>query len=125
MTQDNRQVAVIDDDPSFREALVGLIRSFGFDADGFDSPQAFLEDPNAAKAECLILDVNMPKMSGLQLQRCLTALGRHRPIIVMTARLDDRIRAEALHDGALMVLEKPCEQGVFLKYLKLGLRIFD
>jgi FixJ family two-component response regulator len=125
MTQDNHRVAVIDDDPSFREALVGLIRSFGFDAEGFDSPQAFLADADAAKAQCLILDVNMPKMTGLQLQRCLTALGRHRPIIIMTARLDDRIRAEALNDGALVVLEKPCEEGALLKYLKLGLRIFD
>jgi FixJ family two-component response regulator len=125
MSRAQTQVAVIDDDPSFREALVGQIRSFGFEAEGFESPHSFLAEDDESKAQCLVLDVNMPKMTGLQLQRCLIALGRHRPVIVLTARLDDRIRAEALHDGAMTVLEKPCDPTTLLKYLKIALRLFD
>ena len=117
-------IAVVDDDPSVRDALTGLIRSFGFPVSGFDSAAAFLGDRGAASAQCLVLDVDMPGMTGLELQRRLAVTGRRTPIIFMTSSIDDKVHARALNAGALAVLEKPCDQGVLLKHLKLALRIF-
>lgn len=123
MPAPNPAIAVVDDDPSWREALTGLIRSFGFPVSAFDSASAFLGDRHGSAAKCLVLDVNMPDMTGLELQRRLAVSGRRTPIIFVTSCVDDRVHARALNAGALAVLEKPCDQGVLLKHLKLALHI--
>lgn len=118
-------VAVVDDDLSYREAMAALITSFGFAVRTYDSAAAFLSDPGASALQCLVLDVRMPGMTGLDLQRRLATQDRRIPIIFLTAELDDRTHARALNDGALAVLEKPCDQAVLLKHIKLALKIRD
>jgi FixJ family two-component response regulator len=118
-------IAVVDDDLSFRDALSGLIRSFGFQVLPFDSAAAFLLSPEATSIGCLVLDIHMPGMSGLDLQRRLASAHRRTPIIFMTSALNDKLHARALNDGALVVLEKPCDPHALLKHIKLALQVRD
>jgi FixJ family two-component response regulator len=100
-------ICIIDDDESVRVATRSLVRSLGFAAFTFDSAEAFLESPRVEDAACLISDVRMPTMSGVELQARLVALGRTIPIIFITAFPDDAIRARAMNAGAVAVLTKP------------------
>ena len=116
-------VAVVDDDVSFRDAIAGLIRSYGFHVEAFDSATGFLKANGASRADCLVLDMSMPDMTGLALQKRLAKEERRLPIIYMSAHADPQMRAAALNDGALAVLEKPCDQDDLLKYINLSLGI--
>jgi FixJ family two-component response regulator len=88
--------AIVDDDPSVREALLDLMGSLGFAAEGFANAQAFRESGAAQTASCLIADVQMPGMSGLQLHNELQSAGNAIPTILITAYPDEAIRARAL-----------------------------
>jgi FixJ family two-component response regulator len=118
-------VAVVDDDVSFREALTGLIRAFGFEVVAFGSARTYLEVVESLNAGCLVLDIYMPEMTGLHLQRRLSATGFRTPIIFVTSSLDEETHARALNDGALAVLEKPCSPQALLMHLKIALKILD
>lgn len=101
------KVFVVDDDASVRVALGRLIRSAGLEVETFASAEDLLETWPSDSAGCLILDVQLPGLSGLELQSKLAALGSTVPIIFITAHDDPDARTQALNDGAAEFLEKP------------------
>jgi FixJ family two-component response regulator len=100
-------ISVVDDDESVREALRGLLRSVGFQADVFASAADFLSSGRLSGTACLILDLRMPGMSGAELHEQLIAADSTVPIIFMTAHADDDARARAFDRGAVEFLDKP------------------
>jgi len=108
-------VTVIDDDESVRESLPYLLRECGFSAAAFSSAEEFLTSDCLEKARCLILDMAMPGMSGLELQHELARSGRNIPIVFITANRDETIRLLALKRGAIDYLFKPFSETVLLE----------
>ena len=100
-------VYVVDDDPSIRPAMESLIRSVGLRVQSFASAPEFLRHPRADAPACLVLDVRMPGLSGLDLQRELTASGAEIPIIFLTGHGDVPMSVEAMKRGAMEFLTKP------------------
>jgi FixJ family two-component response regulator len=100
-------ISIVDDDESVREATKGLVRSLGYVAATFASGEEFLNSDRVNDTSCLITDVQMPGLDGLELQSRLTAMDRHVPIIFVTAFPQERIRARALKAGAFGFLSKP------------------
>ena len=100
-------VSIVDDDPSVRETTVDLMQSSGFAANAFASAEDFLASRALDDTACLILDVKMQGMGGVELQRQLRAKGLHIPIIFITAHNDEGVRAQALKGGAIAFLLKP------------------
>jgi FixJ family two-component response regulator len=103
----NSTVSVVDDDASVRQALRGLLKSAGFHAEVFASAEEFLNSGRLSQTACLVLDVRMPGMTGLELQEQLIASGSSVPIIFITAHGDEDARTRALELGAIDVLQKP------------------
>ena len=114
-------VSVVDDDESVRESLPDMLRQFGFAAAAFSSAEEFLASDVIGRTNCLILDVTMPGMSGPDLQRELTALGRAIPVVFITASGDKAIRTRLLSDGAVECLFKPFSEAALLDALQLAL----
>ena len=106
MLQD-RTVFIVDDDASVREALSSLLRSTGLQVETFDSAQAFLRHPRADAAACLVLDVRMPGLSGLDLQQMLAESGQPLPIVFITGHGDIPMTVRAMKAGAVEFLPKP------------------
>ena len=100
-------IAVVDDDESFRKAITGFIRSLGYSAATFASAEAFLEANSVTRVDCLITDVQMEGMTGIELQGQLIAQGEQLPIIFVTAFPQMKTREEALARGAIGFLNKP------------------
>lgn len=113
---------VIDDDESVRESLPDLLREFGFAARAFSSAKEFLSSACVDETSCLILDVAMPGMSGPELQQELQRRGRHIPIIFITGRRDNTIRAQVLKQGAAGFLLKPFSDIDLLAAIKAALQ---
>jgi len=115
----------VDDDESVRESLRGLIRSIGLGVQTFASADDFSRSEHLARTDCLILDVRMPGMSGLDLQRQLAASARDIPIIFITAHgSDESTRARALRelrDGAVAYLSKPFSEAALLEAVTAAL----
>lgn len=108
-------VSIVDDDESVREAIKSLLRSVGLQADVFASAEEFLNSDYQHNNECLILDVRMPGMSGLQLQEQLVSAGSDIPIIFITAHVSDsEARTRALQSGAVDFLIKPFSEEALL-----------
>jgi FixJ family two-component response regulator len=110
-------ISIIDDDESIRVATASLLRSFGYRAHTFASAEEFLESPNVHETSCLIIDVQMPKMTGIELQRLLRAKGIATPIIFITAFPEDKLRSRALDDVASCMLSKPFDGSVLIECL--------
>ncbi len=110
-------VTIVDDDPSVRESLPDLLVELGFSARAFSSAEEFLTSGCIGSAECLILDMTMPGMSGLDLQRELTQNGRDIPIVFITASRDEVTRELVLSRGAVDCLFKPFSDSVLLAAL--------
>ena len=108
-------IAVIDDDEAMQDSLRDLIEAAGLVARCFGSAEEFLESDLHRKAACLILDVRMPKMSGLQLQAKLKEEESNVPIIFITAHGDARMRIQAMREGAVEFLAKPFDHQLLLK----------
>jgi FixJ family two-component response regulator len=104
-------IAVVDDEESVRAAVANLLQSLGLEVAAFGSAEEFLASPACATAACLISDIQMPGMSGLDLQRHLAAAGNRIPVILMTAFPKDTTRQQASADGAVGYLAKPFESG--------------
>ena len=100
-------VVVVDDDESVRESLPDLLKEFGFTVLAFSSAVEFLASDSVARTNCLVLDVVMPGMSGLDLQKELKSRGYKIPIIFITAQRDESIRKRVLEQGAVDILLKP------------------
>ena len=115
-------IAIVDDDESVREATKGLIRSLGYAAATFASADEFLHSGRIQQTDCLITDVQMPGLSGVDLQTRLTAEGHRLPIIFMTAFPDERIRGRALGAGACGYLSKPFSDESLIGCLNTALK---
>ena len=115
-------IAIVDDDDSLRGSLENLIRSFGFRAQGFPSAEAFLSWRQARDTACLILDVRMPGMNGLDLQRQMVTENWRVPIVFITSHADGHAKARALEDGAVAFLYKPCREEDLLNAIEATLR---
>ncbi|HTJ57531.1 MAG TPA: response regulator [Devosiaceae bacterium] len=100
-------ISIVDDDASIRGATARLVRLNGFTAHVFSSAEEFLQSPRVEDTSCLITDVKMGGMSGLDLQRHLIGLGSRMPIIFITAFPDEANKAKAMEGGAACVLAKP------------------
>lgn len=107
-------LCVVDDDEMLRESLPELLREFGFAARAFSSGQEFLSSGYVNETKCLILDVAMPGMSGLDLQKELKRREQAIPIIFITAQRDEDIRKQAFRQGAVKFLYKPFSDGALL-----------
>jgi FixJ family two-component response regulator len=102
-------ISIVDDDDLTRAAMEDLVRSLGFSARTFASAKSFLQSSAVAETRCLILDVQMPKMSGVELQDHLSRHGIDIPIIFVTAYPDETTKARALNGGAICFLYKPLD----------------
>jgi FixJ family two-component response regulator len=102
-----RTIAVIDDNPSMRQGLNRLLSAHGFHVQMFSSAESFLEDIARCEADCLLLDIHLGGISGIDLQRRLTSSGTDLPVIFMTAIDSETTRQEAFDAGCIAYLKKP------------------
>ena len=118
-------VSVVDDDQFFRESMCRLMRSLGYTADFFSSAAEFLASPRLAETACLIADIQMPVMTGLELYRRLNDTGKPIPTVLVTAFPNDADRARALNDGVKCYLRKPVEEEHLTRCVREALRSAD
>jgi FixJ family two-component response regulator len=114
-------IAVVDDDEAIREAVQSLLRSVGLRAAVFASAEDFLHSDQLQATDCLIVDVRMPRMSGIELQRQLATANDPIPIIFITAHGDEETRTRALRAGAVAFLDKPFSDEVLLRAVQAAL----
>ena len=114
-------LSVVDDDEMLRESLPELLREFGFAARAFSSGQEFLSSNYVDETRCLILDVAMPEMSGLDLQQELKRRGKAIPIIFISGQKDEDIRKQAFRQGAVRFLYKPFSDSDLLEAVNAAL----
>ncbi len=115
-------ISIVDDDESVREATKGLVRSLGYGAATFASAEEFLESDRLRETSCLITDVQMPGIDGVELQKRLLADGHRLPIIFITAFPEESVRKRALDAGAICFLIKPFDGPTLIKYLDKALQ---
>jgi FixJ family two-component response regulator len=115
-------IAIIEDDASVRTATQNLVRSLGFAACAFEAAEEFMDSPCSSEVSCLIADVQLPGMSGVELQRVLQDQGCDTPIIFITAFGDESVRARALNAGAVCFLSKPVDGQILVECLHTALR---
>ena len=111
-------ISIIDDDDSMRCAMKSLVTSLGLRVHTFRSAEEFLQSPRVNDTSCLITDVQMPGLSGVELQNLLLAQARHLPIILVTAFPEERMRNRAIEAGALGFLSKPFESQTLIKLIE-------
>ena len=116
-------IAIVDDDESVRCAVHGVLKSGGYEAQAFASAREFLRSGVQRTAACLISDVRMPDMSGLELQARLAEEGCRMPIIFMSAYGDSRMRSQAMKAGAVVFLGKPFDDKVLLDSVRAALNV--
>jgi FixJ family two-component response regulator len=121
ITGNNKVVAIVDDDESVRVALDGLLRSAGLTARAFESAEEFIESGQQHQTACLITDIRMPGMSGLELQAKINAEGGRIPIVFITAHGDAKMRMQALRAGAVEFLAKPFDDEALLESVRAAL----
>ena len=121
MQRKKELIAIVDDDESARSAIYGVLRSVGMNPQSFSSAEEFLASGRQNEAACLIADVRMPGMSGLELQGRLAEEGCRIPIIFVTAYGDARTRAQAMKGGAIGFLGKPFDDKVLLESVRSAL----
>jgi FixJ family two-component response regulator len=114
-------ISIVDDDDSLRHSLGNLLRSVGLRVQEFASADAFLASPNMRETACLILDVRMPGMNGLDLQRHITAGNWRVPIVFITSHADDDARTRGLAAGAVGFLSKPFREQEILDAINAAL----
>ena len=119
----SRVIAIVDDDESVRCAVYGVLKSAGYEAQSFASAREFLRSGLQRTAACLISDVRMPDMSGLELQARLAEEGCRMPIIFITAYGDSRMRSQAMKAGAVVFLGKPFDDKVLLDSVRAALNV--
>jgi FixJ family two-component response regulator len=117
----SRAVCIVDDDASVRKSLANLLRSAGFESLAFATGEVFLASGLAREAGCVLLDLKMPGMSGLEVQRELAQRGWRLPVIGMSAHWDEGARQGALRNGARACLGKPFSEEVLLKVVEEAL----
>jgi FixJ family two-component response regulator len=115
------RIAVIDDDESVRESVLGLIESVGYDGTLFGSAEEFLDSPQVDRVTCLILDVRLPGLSGLQLYSRIQASERRIRTIFITAHIDESASAWAMEAGAVAFLYKPFQAQALLSAVRTAI----
>jgi FixJ family two-component response regulator len=120
--QNTPVISIVDDDEAVRLALRSLVRSLGYVSNVFASAEEFLKSSHLYETSCLISDVQMPGMNGIELQSRLKGLDCGTPIIFVTAFPDERNRAVALEAGAIAFLEKPFEGRTMVQLIQTALR---
>ena len=116
-------IAVIDDDNSFRIALAESLGSLGYDAQGFASAEEFIAGGGEGSCDCVVTDIHMPGMSGLDLKQLLTERGSKVPVIMITARAERDLEAKAASSGAVCLLRKPFEADALIGCLERALKL--
>jgi FixJ family two-component response regulator len=114
-------ISVVDDDESVRTSIGALVRSLGRAAHTFASAEDFLGSSELDATDCLISDIQMPSMTGIELQEELAKRGRKLPIIFITAFPGNRINDQVLAAGALCLLSKPCDGDVLANFIETAL----
>lgn len=122
MKSDSGKISIVDDDESIRRATRALLRSVGYQVETFASAELFLESDALRETDCLVLDVRMPGIDGLELQRRLNAAQSHIPIIFVTAHDDKSYRTTAMDAGAVNFFHKPFEANAFVSAVQAALR---
>jgi FixJ family two-component response regulator len=115
-------ILVVDDDQFFRESMGRLMRSLGYAVEAFPSAADLLASPRLVEAACLIADVHMPAMTGVELHRRLIETGHAIPTILVTAYPDNGVRTRALKDGVPCYLGKPVDEKDLMRCLRAALR---
>ena len=115
-------ISIVEDDGAVRAATQSLVKSLGFDVYTFASPPDFLQSQRVAETACLISDVQMPMMSGIELQRVLVERGFQIPMIFVTAFLDPLVKRCAMDAGAIGFLTKPCNGKVLHQLIQDAIR---
>jgi FixJ family two-component response regulator len=118
-------VSVVEDDQFFRESMRRLMRSLGYRVEAFPSAVDFLASPHLGETACLIADVNMPGMTGIELYRHLMGSGAAIPTILVTAYADDDVGARVLNDGVICYLRKPVDEEHLQQCLHAALQSRD
>ena len=116
-------ISIIDDDRIVREAVGDLVQSLGHEVATFDSAEEFLDSGRLAETSCLITDLQLPGLGGLELQTKLLADGYSLPIIFITAFPREKFRRQAMNAGAVGFLNKPFEVPIFLECLSKALKL--
>src|SRR5437667_11648342 len=116
-----KMVAIVDDDDLMRSALQGLLKAVGLPAQTFASAEEFLKSGEQRETGCLIADIRMPGMSGLELQATLNADGCRIPIIFITAHGDEKMRMQALRAGAVEFVAKPFDDEALVASVRAAL----
>jgi FixJ family two-component response regulator len=114
-------VSIVDDDSGARLALDSLVRSLGWQARMYESAEEFLASGQVAHTSCLISDIRMPGMSGIEMHECLRAQGHTPATIFMSAYPTPALQAKAVSNGALVLLQKPYEASVIVHWLSVAL----
>ena len=114
-------VSVVEDDRFFRDSMGRLMRSLGYNVEAFSSAADFLASPRLIETTCLIADVHMPAMTGVELYRHLIEAGYTIPTILLTAYPDDVDRARVLNDGVVCYLRKPVDEQHLIRCLRAAL----
>ncbi len=114
-------VHIIDDDEAVRDSLAIMLETHGFEVMTYATAQAFLSQAERGVAGCVITDIQMPEMNGLQLLRAFKALNMHMPVLVITARNSRALAGEALAQGARAVIEKPFAAEVLVQAVRAAL----
>ena len=114
-------IAVVDDDWLFRDSMRSLLTSLGYTAETFSSAAELLASPHLSTAACLIADVQMPALTGLELRRHLIDIGRTLPTILVTAHPKESDRVRALNDGVTCYLPKPVDEEHLMHCLRVAL----
>lgn len=120
-----RRVFLVEDDRDVREALSLLLRTCGFAVEAYPSALAFLERPDRARPGCVVADIRMPGLSGLQLLERLAAEGAHLPVVVITGHGDVAACRRAFRGGAVDFLTKPVDEDALIEAVEAGLRRLD
>lgn len=120
-TAPNETVFVVDDEPAVRDSLQMLLGTYGFAVETFPSATAFLDRADAQRPGCLVADVRMPGMTGIELQRELARRGNSMPVIVITGHGDVPMAVDALKAGALDFLEKPLNDELLVRSIRTAL----
>lgn len=118
-------ISIVEDDQSFRESMGRLMRSMGYTVEMFSSATEFLASPRLAETACLIADIHMPVMTGLELYRCLMETGRVIPTILVTAFPNDIDRDRALNEGVVCYLRKPIDEEHLTQCVGTALKVGD
>jgi FixJ family two-component response regulator len=118
-----RLISIVEDDEHFRESMIKLVKLLGYTVDAFPSAADFLVSPSLTQTACLVTDVHMPGMTGVELCRRLVDAGYTIPTILVTAYPDEDVRDQALKDGVVCYLSKPVDDNHLERCLRSALQL--